>query len=860
MFSEEEDSNEINLFQFNDDTPIKKEERMKKLKSTFSKINNERSKIKQKTTKVDSSKMMNLINSEVKNKINNVKRHSVDFSLLNYERKIPLNFKNNKKLVNEVINIIKNGTKNQEERKIFDEFILQLQPFIQVLNESNHEEQERILRHLNANLKYEFIPENTLICNYGELIDKFYLILRGEVDVIVPNEEEVQLSEEEYFLYLLRLKIFNENKLINKIISQNSKVYIIEEKNFDDWIRGAYKILVMSRLNYNSKRKSIINRSPNPNRKSIQRQSIKNLLSPEKNQVNQNTEHMLSDYEKTNMIIKLRNEILCSMKILEPYNPDFAEVDISKYRKERISTEEYIERYKPIKFEYSHSFVYKKNVKIISYFLANSLNKGNKFGDMMSDMNQNNVQTEYVSTIISKEDCDFGTLDRASYIKSLKEVSERMRKKKLNYLLDLNFFKGCNKNLFMNSFCNLFEKKIISNNEVLFNENDNASNMKVYIIKKGEIELNCNKSIYDINNIFIGLNFKDLVDPEDEDEILNKETDEYIKFKKKKNHIKIQYLKGNDIIGLNDSVFNGKYLYTAKCTSSTCSLYEIHMNFLKLLLHSDPKIYDAFTKIEMVQRNLFIKLLLKQRINRKDFFDYKSKAMSGVSFGCIKFNGLNNRNNSLKQLLEEKEMKKNNLSFKKVSRHKAKIRILIDKTYKIFNENPKLFENTPSKKYKKNSSRNTITTSALIKGFTTNSDLTKDLNYNQFKTICCPDEELPKIKDSKITSNANTYYSSNSKYSNSNNQKSHFRDINKENRKNCKIRSQDFESKKNIKLFNKINIFSQKRLITSSTKRKQTKAILKNFPNFYFDNLNDKKFTIFNMTNKSIYKKVLKFD
>jgi hypothetical protein len=284
------------------------------------------------------------------------------------------------------------------------------------------------------------------------------------------------------------------------------------------------------------------------------------------------------------------------------------------------------------------------------------------------------------------------------------------------------------------------------------------------------------------------------------------------------------------------------------------------MNFLKLLLHSDPKIYDAFTKIEMVQRNLFIKLLLKQRINRKDFFDYKSKAMSGVSFGCIKFNGLNNRNNSLKQLLEEKEMKKNNLSFKKVSRHKAKIRILIDKTYKIFNENPKLFENTPSKKYKKNSSRNTITTSALIKGFTTNSDLTKDLNYNQFKTICCPDEELPKIKDSKITSNANTYYSSNSKYSNSNNQKSHFRDINKENRKNCKIRSQDFESKKNIKLFNKINIFSQKRLITSSTKRKQTKAILKNFPNFYFDNLNDKKFTIFNMTNKSIYKKVLKFD
>ena len=41
---------------------------------------------------------------------------------------------------------------------------------------------------------------------------------------------------------------------------------------------------------------------------------------------------------------------------------------------------------------------------------------------MMSDMNQNNVQTEYVSTIIAKEDCDFGTLDRASYIKRISVV------------------------------------------------------------------------------------------------------------------------------------------------------------------------------------------------------------------------------------------------------------------------------------------------------------------------------------------------------------------------------------------------------------------------------------------------------
>ena len=902
MYTEEDDSNKINIFKLHDDSSEesqnKENDKTYIQKLNLDKITVRRNSRKQKTTKVETSKMLNYIG--IKTKINgNQKRHSVNL-LIKKEIETPLNFKNNKKLVNHVIEIFKKKEKNEEEKKMINQYILQLQPFSQVLSESGPEETQRILRHLNHSLKYKFIPENKIICKYGELIEKFYLILRGEVDVIVPNEEESILTEEEYFLYLLRLKIFNENNLINKIIAKNSSVFTIEEKNFDDWIRGAYKILVMIRgynnlfskkkvsknnLNNNinikspSKRKSIergsIKRS-SIQRGSIQRMSIQRgsmqrgsitLIKGNKlsniNKNNENENINSSPLEKKNMIIKLQKEILCAMKILEPYNPDLMDVDLSIFIKENITTEEYIERIKPIKFEYHNNYdELKKTVKIICYFIANSLKKGNKFGDMMSDMNQNNVQTENVSTIISKENCDFGILDRVSYIKCLKEVSERQRKKKLNYLLDLNVFRGCNKNLFMNSFSNFFNKIVIQNNDILFNEGDSANNMKVYLIKKGEIELSCNKSIYEINDIFIGLNYKDLVDPEDEDEILNRETDDYIKFKKKKNFIKLQYLKGNDILGLNDAVYNDKYLYTAKCTSSIASLYEIHMNFLKLVLHSEPKVQESFQRIEMIQRNLIIKLLLKQRINKKVFFDYKSKAMSGVSFGCIKFNNIKDKNNSLKQLLEEKELKKRNLSSKRVSRHKAKIRILIDNTKKIYNENPRLFENS-SKKYKKISSRNTRINSTLNQNFATyNSDLPTNYNLNQFKTISSADEELPKIKESKIFSSPNTFRSTNSKYSNSNNHTtSHFREKVSERRNKDKIKSQDLDfNNKNNKYLNKFDNLNPRKLITSAMKRKKTKEILNKLPNFYYNTLTDKKMTIFNMTNKTIFKNVLKFD
>ena len=286
------------------------------------------------------------------------------------------------------------------------------------------------------------------------------------------------------------------------------------------------------------------------------------------------------------------------------------------------------------------------------------------------------------------------------------------------------------------------------------------------------------------------------------------------------------------------------------------------MNFLKLVLHSDPKVQESFQRIEMIQRNLFIKLLLKQRINKKDFFDYKSKVMSGVSFGCIKFNNIKDRNNSLKQLLEEKELKKKNLTIKQVSRHKAKIRIIIDNTQKIYNENPRLFENS-SKKYKKISSRNTRIYSTLNQNFATyNSDIPKEYNLNQFKTISSTEEEFPKIKESKIFSSPNTFNSTNSKYSNSvNHTTSHFREKVNERRNKGKIKSYDFNIyNKNKNYLDKFHNLNPRKLITSAMKRKKTKEILNKLPNFYYNNLTDKKMTIFNMTNKNIYKSVLKFD
>ena len=96
---------------------------------------------------------------------------------------------------------------------------------------------------------------------------------------------------------------------------------------------------------------------------------------------------------------------------------------------------------------------------------------------MINEVYQSNKSERY-STIISQENSDFGTLDRFGYTKCLKNVSERMRRKKLNFLLNANIFRNCNKNLFTKSFTSFFSKRLLYSHENLFSEGDDVKKIK----------------------------------------------------------------------------------------------------------------------------------------------------------------------------------------------------------------------------------------------------------------------------------------------------------------------------------------------------------------------------------------------
>ena len=642
-----------------------------------------------------------------------------------------IDFKLHKEYIDTVIDIFKRGPTQFKEKQLLISYLNKLEPFNQILTESIKEEAENILMKLSDNLQYERIIKNKMILKYGDNLEKFYLIFQGKVDILIPNEEEISLTEEEYYFYLLRLRIFNELILLKTVISKNYMTFHMEEKNFDEWIKTAFNTIKflkgeikiksttssktakgyydddLFKKNYLPNHIENVNPgkslSPNPKKK------FKNnkILSIQEPKGSEKKKMIFDSIEKKNFVLKYEKEILIAMKFIEPNNFDLLNLDISQYLSKSISSQQYIDRIKPIKF--NSLDIFRKKVKIYSYIIANCFYTGDKFGDIMNDPHKNNLVYFNGCTIITSKNCDFGTLKKEEYKICLKDISEKVRKKKVKFLLSLDIFKNFNKYVFTKKYSSYFNKRLISNKEILFNEGDEAlENRSIYFIRSGEFISYCNKNIYEINDMFINLGYNFLIDESDEDEVLDKETDDYIKFKKKKIPLKLLYLKGNDIIGLNNALYNNKYIFSIECCSPFATVYEIKYNILKIIFNSDEKLFDNIKNYENIKRNLTMKLLLKIREKKIENFKIMEKVGCDLSFGPIKFKKYNN-SNVLQNLLEKRKQYQTGV-ISHSSKHKKTFLEIKNNIQKNFNED-NLFKN----KLKNNAYEKTIYNKTNIK-------------------------------------------------------------------------------------------------------------------------------------------------
>ena len=662
------------------------------------------------------------------------------------------NFSLNYQLKETAINIFKSGIEQDKIKiKFFCNYLYQLSPFNKIFEKIKQSNNlidifnlQRILLNLSTELKYEFFEANKVIYKHGDPPDKYYILLKGEVDIIVPNEIEVMMNEYEYFNYILRLYKFQEHGLLKKVLNKNYNLYPLNKKLFEDWIHTAYNTLrhlkKESEFNRIKRKKKAVNNyitsydNAEELFSQLEKQKKLNLLMKNKNVIillekirmrnervreaaknggstekkkkkmkkqikNNNEENNFKTAKPTIGYTKLDGQLKkifmnddqieviekCTTEIsqlIEILSEDF---NMRKYLFElnRCNSEKYLSRVEPYFFDEDNNkkldsklfivsrnqdnlnkgketkkeangindiriklqnifnknkntnknkrknelFNNRKKTIVYHYVLVNTIYTGDTFGETSNDSVKKNVPNQRLATIITKENSHLASLKRSLYNKILKEINENNLHQQLAFLFSLSLFKDCNKNNFMKNYINFFIKKTFRANEIVFNQDEDlGEDRSIYFIEGGTFSSYCNMSVNDIESLFNNLHYEGLIPEDDahEDNLFNKENHYFNQFKKKKIIFNLFYFTENDIIGFNDALYKGKYIYTVKCQSATATVYEIKLKFFNLIINSEEKLYKNVVEYEMIKRNLMIKFFLNAFNNKNNFYKFIS--------------------------------------------------------------------------------------------------------------------------------------------------------------------------------------------------------------------------------------------
>lgn len=96
-----------------------------------------------------------------------------------------------------------------------------------------------LLKYLAFSCELEIIKDqNTYVYKIGETADKFYILLRGNLEMHMPIESKKQLSQIEYLDILKDLFNKKEKVLLDKTISANNKILFVNKIEEEDQLRN----------------------------------------------------------------------------------------------------------------------------------------------------------------------------------------------------------------------------------------------------------------------------------------------------------------------------------------------------------------------------------------------------------------------------------------------------------------------------------------------------------------------------------------------------------------------------------------------------------------------------------------------
>ena len=313
--------------------------------------------------------------------------------------------------------------------------LLTLEPFHTDFNVNLDKKGEEILKIISEEYKEETFGENDIIFRYGDEADRFFVLYEGNVTLFFPFTEIVNINIDEFYIYILRLRRYNEIEMLNNVLLLNQGKFMVEFDegfNIDGYILQLYNTSLKLRfdstfLNQNQTKKKVQKTKINQNKTTSvnKNKNIKNIkyniknkkktniykikfnsnfkITEDDNRFDDSSFKTFDDRVIKEMVIRIEDEIIETMKWIMPdkmYDIYEQMKDDRKVKKMVKIHKELIEKYKQYNTNIIKDIDYPKRILppkinnkniptnemiIMKYLYISTISKGHYFGDFCSD-------------------------------------------------------------------------------------------------------------------------------------------------------------------------------------------------------------------------------------------------------------------------------------------------------------------------------------------------------------------------------------------------------------------------------------------------------------------------------------------
>ena len=525
----------------------------------------------------------------------------------------------------EAIQVLSKSNRSLKDNNAVMTFLRTLEPLKKLLkeaikNKDINSENDDLLKNVSFVIRSEIADKHKVLFRLGDIGEKFYIILKGTVAILVPREIKVELSEENYYKYLIKLRKYGETELLSRTIFINKFIYPLHERDFDVWMK---------------------------NRLELNKKIMMGSAVTEANVMNE-TAGKKSFYSRTSRsTLKLDKDL---SEVVSSIHDSIA------LESQTLSIEEYIHRITPDNYNNHYE---SKLVTIFTYYHVNSLSKGECFGDIALD----SVSHKRSATLIPLEQTYLGTMDRYGYTECIRDLTDKIKKENLNFILSHNIFEKANRTIFIRSFYSFFILRKFSRGDKIMVEG--MPQEYIYIIKSGEFVIHMKKSIIEINEFIKEVcegSEKHISETEKHFDIESMfESTKFFKHLTDRKDAKIAIIKGHEILGLEDTISKGKNFFTVECTSQKAEIFEINATIFHSLCNTDKHIKERVNEYSQLKKKNIAKRLQTIKVSRVQFYNAFQVEEIGEK-NAIATKKKKKNNNMLHNIFKGHTKKKENIS------------------------------------------------------------------------------------------------------------------------------------------------------------------------------------------------------